>query len=130
MNAAAFDGLNKLTHVYLESNVCINQNFATSTAIATMPQVVGEKCGFIGDAEVTTGPAEESTVQNEISTLADDTDNNLDDSLNIEGKLQKMKEENCQHKNPFAKQPVISTIILTTIVFAVVAFVVFKQLRD
>jgi archaellum biogenesis protein FlaJ (TadC family) len=44
MNGAVFDGLNKLNAVYLTSNDCINRGFFNPSEIATMHEIVSEKC--------------------------------------------------------------------------------------
>jgi hypothetical protein len=47
MNGLAFQGLNELSEVYLQMNVCIDNFFTYRSAIATMPDFVTGKCGFI-----------------------------------------------------------------------------------
>jgi chromosome segregation ATPase len=53
MSGDTFRGLNKLTEVWLNSNLCINEDFHNLTKIATLQSVVSEKCGFV-EVEATT----------------------------------------------------------------------------
>lgn len=57
MYSETFRGLNKLTTVYLKYNVCIDEDFNNLTEIATLQQVVDEKCGFIKEEVTTTMPS-------------------------------------------------------------------------
>jgi len=47
MNGQVFAGLNNLKGVYLKNLQCMDDQFYTSTAIATMSRTVTEKCGFV-----------------------------------------------------------------------------------
>jgi FtsZ-binding cell division protein ZapB len=46
LNGKAFQGLNQLTHVYLHTNPCINENFETPLRIAALQQIVSANCRF------------------------------------------------------------------------------------
>lgn len=46
MNGKTFLSLTKLQTVWLKGNACIDEDFGNKTAIATLGQVVDEKCGF------------------------------------------------------------------------------------
>lgn len=47
MNGRVFASLHRLIQVHLKENECIAENFVTTSAIARMPQVVTEKCGYV-----------------------------------------------------------------------------------
>lgn len=46
MNGEVFQGLNELSEVYLQMNVCIDNFFTTHSSIESMPEVVNENCRF------------------------------------------------------------------------------------
>jgi hypothetical protein len=46
MNGDVFRGLHNLKEVYLQSNQCTNSYFLTEAAIAKMPEVLSQNCGF------------------------------------------------------------------------------------
>ena len=46
LNGKTFLGLTKLKEIQLESNICIDEGFRSSTSLATLQETINEKCAF------------------------------------------------------------------------------------
>lgn len=46
MNGAVFDGLTKLSNVFLDGNVCTDASYFEANTITRLSKEVDDKCGF------------------------------------------------------------------------------------
>lgn len=49
MNGEAFAGLGSLTQVWLQGNVCVDENFNNQNRVGALPGYVARRCGFCED---------------------------------------------------------------------------------
>lgn len=61
--------MKKLSKVYLSGNVCIKKDFSGPTAIATLAEVISEKCGFVDNNCITGYPATQNEPAKENVTV-------------------------------------------------------------
>jgi hypothetical protein len=78
LNSGAFQGLNKLTHVWLYGNLCINENFQGPTRIAVLQKTVNGKCHFDESKPTAPVPAHNKKVQVLEATIVSLTSENKD----------------------------------------------------
>lgn len=97
MNGNTFKNLKHLSYVDMTENVCIKEHFTDSVVIATMPQVVTEKCGYTED-------------QTSDAVEGDDTSKLLLEEIHEEQKRQNLILENFMNKTVVEKDSCESTL--------------------
>lgn len=98
MNGKAFDRLENLKIVYLESNACINENFLTKTQIIEIARVVSDKCGFVEifnetSSETKLPETTTASVSNHETNSKALLDTQLAEIAKLSGKLSKLQTE-------------------------------------
>jgi hypothetical protein len=90
LNGKAFQGLNKLTRVKLNGNVCIDDHFSDPTRIADMQQTVNEKCSIKAKYQILEVSFAKSNVT--IATLIEHNLNLIAVTEDFEKQLKKAQE--------------------------------------
>lgn len=67
MNGESFTGLKRLQKVVLSGNVCVNEDFVDPTSIATLPQVINEKCQKPVESRITLNPDSVAELEAELA---------------------------------------------------------------
>lgn len=88
LNGAAFQTLDKLTTVELNSNVCIDEDFTNPTQIANLQQSVDQKCSF----------EKSPTAEEKMKSLETAQEQSLTTILRLEAELKLSLEKNQELK--------------------------------